>query len=179
MPMDITEIARYELIKNIAIMSEVKVYVELGTRRFNQINKIVPYVERAIGIDILLNDSWKENMDERVEFYQMATDKYIEGLGLKIPWIDMLFIDADHSYVQSYEDFINYHPHVKPNGLILLHDSYPPDQAYINPSYCGEVYKTAWRIRTEWSKEFEICTIPGSFGVSVIRKADKQLMWRE
>ena len=178
MSLEFTEIARYELIKNIAIMTETNTYVELGTRGFEQINRIVSYVERAIGVDLILRDRWKENMDDRVEFYQMATDKYIEGLGFKIPWIDMLFIDADHSYVQSYTDFINFHPHVKPNGIIILHDSYPPEQKYISSSYCGEVYKTAWRIRTEWKEEFEICTIPGSFGVSVIRKADKQLIWK-
>jgi len=178
MALEFTEIARYELIKNIAIMTETNTYVELGTRGFEQINRIVPYVKRAIGVDKVLNDSWKEKMDSRIEFYLMSTDEYIEGMGMKIPWIDTLFIDADHSHEQSYKDFVNYHPHVVPNGIILLHDSYPPEQKYISPSYCGGVYQTAWKIRTEWKEEFEICTIPGSFGVSVIRKANKQLMWK-
>jgi len=177
--MKLTEIARYDLIKNLAIMTEAKIYVELGTRGFAQINRIAPYVDRAIGIDIELRDNWKEKMDKRVEFYQMSTDKYIEGIGLRIPWIDMLFIDANHSYEQSYKDFLNYQSHVKPNGIIVLHDSYPPGSKYCVPQYCGDVWKTAWKIRTEWKTEFEIVTIPGSFGVSVIRKADKQLMWEK
>ena len=37
MSMEITEIARYDLIKNAVVMSGTKVYVELGTRDFTQI----------------------------------------------------------------------------------------------------------------------------------------------
>ena len=169
-----TEIARYELIKNIVIMSETKLYVELGAKAFAQINRIAPYVHRAIGVDKL--DKWSHLKDPKVEFYHMSTDEFY---GEWKEEIDTLFIDANHSYEAVMADFENFFGLVKPNGLIILHDSYPPEEKYRADGWCGGVWKVAWKIRTEWNDHCEIVTIPGSFGVSIIRKADKQLMWGE
>jgi hypothetical protein len=176
------EEARYELIKNAVIMSGTKVYVELGTRRFEQINRIAPYVDRAIGVDIL--DKWKHLKNSGIEFYHMSTDEFRFVWSDKdnvdnITLIDALFIDANHSYKQSLQDFENFSPFVKLNGLIFLHDSYPPEEKYLDDKWCGGVWKTAKMIRWAYRKKFEIVTIPGNFGVSIIRKASKQLLWRD
>ncbi len=177
------EEARYELIKSAVIMSGTKVYVELGTRRFEQINRIAPYVDRAIGVDIL--DKWKHLKNPDVEFYHMSTNKFHECLiwweNHGTPVIDSLFIDADHSFSQSTEDFEHFFPFVKDNGLIFLHDTYPSEEKYLTESTCGGVWKLAKSIRFSgiYSNRFEIVTVPGSFGVSIIRKASKHLSWRD
>ena len=38
--------------------------------------------------------------------------------------LDALFIDGDHTYEGAKDDFENYSPHVRPGGLVLLHDIY-------------------------------------------------------
>jgi len=179
MTLDKTEEARYELIKNAVIMSGTKVYVELGTRRFEQINRIAPHVERAIGVDIL--DKWNHLANKDIEIYNLSTNGFfmVWKTHFHTPLIDSLFIDACHTFEQSMKDFKNFSPFVKDNGLIFLHDSCPPEEKYLNDSWCGGVWKVAEWIRNECNDCFEIVTIPGSFGVSIIRKASKQLLWRD
>ena len=41
--------------------------------------------------------------------------------------IDMVFIDADHSYDAVKQDWDDWSPRVVPGGVIALHDSYPVD----------------------------------------------------
>jgi predicted O-methyltransferase YrrM len=36
--------------------------------------------------------------------------------------LDLLFIDADHSYEGCREDVISWLPHLKPNGVLVMHD---------------------------------------------------------
>ena len=42
--------------------------------------------------------------------------------------LDVLFIDGDHSFEGVKQDFVNYSPFVRPDGLIVFHDiaSHPP-----------------------------------------------------
>ncbi len=37
--------------------------------------------------------------------------------------ISFLFVDGDHSYRGCKRDFLNWHPHVKPGGIIAFHDA--------------------------------------------------------
>lgn len=50
---------------------------------------------------------------------------YIKGDSHEVPWdksIDLLFIDANHSYEGCKGDIDKYAPHVKAGGSILFHD---------------------------------------------------------
>jgi len=67
---------------------------------------------------------------------------------------------------------------VNPNGLILLHDTYPPEEKYFSPKKCHDTYKTAEFIRRNYYKDYEIVTLPVYLGISIIRKGDRQLMWK-
>ncbi|RLD66323.1 MAG: hypothetical protein DRI84_05050 [Bacteroidetes bacterium] len=170
-----------QIMCNIARAINAQVYVELGLRRFNTINLLVDVVPRCIGIDVL--DKWyKQGLcDKRVEFYNMTTDEFYKyyNENINVP-IDLLFIDAKHTYAQSYKDFLNYKNLVSDNGIILLHDSFPPTCKYSNSDgdMCGEVWKTAIKIKESHSKECELCTIPGGFGLSIIRmNHGRQVSW--
>jgi len=37
--------------------------------------------------------------------------------------ISFLFVDGDHSYRGCKRDFLNWHPHVKPGGMMAFHDA--------------------------------------------------------
>jgi hypothetical protein len=69
-------------------------------------------------------------------------------------------------------------PLVNENGIILLHDTYPPTEEYTSSSYCYDTYKTAEYIRKNM-KEVEIVTIPLFFGLSIVRNLNRQLLWKK
>jgi hypothetical protein len=161
--------ARAEFILNICKLTATNVYVELGTRRFTNINIIAPYIDTVVGVD-MLNKWYNQKLAHKtIKFYHMSTDEFLPICKEKYPKIDVLFIDADHSHKQSYIDFCNYKDLVKDQGIILLHDTFPPAKKYFSTGYCNDVWKTAKKIKEEHSDECEICTIPGGFGIGVIR----------
>lgn len=177
--MELVEKARRELIKNIIIMNKVSIYVELGVGQCEQINMIVPYVNTAIGIDI--NDRYKYRINDNATFLNISTNNFYRWWKKRkgIESIDLLFIDADHSYTQSYIDFLNYRTLVKYDGLILFHDSYPSCKENTESKESGEVWRTIWDIRKKHPVDFEVVTIPGECGLSIVRKANRQLKWIE
>ena len=91
----------YEIIEPLAKLLKPSVYVELGIFKFETIMKILPFVDRAIGVDI--KDLTIPN--KNIEFYCMTTNEFYEQNKNKLI-IDFLFIDADHSYEQTLKDFI-------------------------------------------------------------------------
>lgn len=155
-----------------------KVYMELGTKKcyiFNDVSRLVP---TAIGIDC---GGFPPNVNRKNTYlYSMTTDDAFKVIQTTIsPEVDLLFIDACHEKNQVLKDFDNYSQFVKEGtGLILLHDTHPISKELIDPGYCHNAYEAAWEIRTndKYKKQFEIVTLPGPwFGLSIIRKATKQL----
>lgn len=57
--------------------------------------------------------------------------------------IDFLYIDAYHSHEQSLADFEHFWPYVVPNGLVLMHDTFPLSPMHEDLKYSGTVWKTA------------------------------------
>lgn len=85
--------------------------------------------------------------------------------------IDLLYIDADYSYDQSISDFHRFSEWVVPNGLILMHDTFPLSETHEDLRYSGMVWKTVREIKRRHRDDFEVSTIPYLSGISIIRKA--------
>ena len=146
-----------------------KTYVELGVQDCHTFNRVVAQgiVERAVAVDIRLNGVKRR---KGVECFQMTTDEF------SAEWegqIDLLFIDADHSYQQVKKDFFNLQQWVPIyTGIILLHDTYPLPELEIQ-SRCGDAWKLAFEIRKCYPN-FEIVTLPGpTCGLSIVRPVTK------
>jgi len=163
------------LIEHFASILRPDAYLELGIYKAETISKVSKFAKQAIGVDII-----KPQDINGFTFYHMSTDTFfckIELGEIIIPTLDMVFIDACHSHEQSLKDFNNVFKYVSEGGLIFLHDTYPKDEALTNQGYCGDVYRTAWKIRMKKKTRCEIVTIPASPGMSIVRKSSKQLLW--
>lgn len=73
--------------------------------------------------------------------------------------LSFTFIDGAHNYEQAKKDFWNAEKLTVPNGHILMHDTYPPNEAYVDPQCCGDVYK--FRQEIEQDKRFDVFTFAG------------------
>ena len=92
----------------------------------------------------------------------------------------MIFIDGLHEKSQVYKDFINSKDRIIEDGLIVLHDTYPMDDAMIQPWFCHDAWEAAQKIKKEFRDEFEMITLPFNPGISIMKKMryDKQLTWK-
>jgi hypothetical protein len=152
-------------------------YLELGIRKGPCFNVVAPLSKEAYGVDI--NNCYKFiKVNKNLVWYHGATTDFLKSHD-KNKKFDLVFIDADHRHESSLNDFKLVLPLVNDNGLILLHDTYPTRKELTTTSYCGDSYKTADYIRKNYSDVCEICTLPFYYGVSVVRKLDRQLMWKQ
>lgn len=178
MPFDKNE--HINIIKPIAVglqkAKALKRYLELGYQRGACFNVIAPLAEEAYAVDILDNYKYIKN-NKNLTYYHRTTTAFLKNHD-KNKKFDLVFIDADHKHESSLSDFKLVLPLVNDNGLILLHDTYPTCEEQLSSSYCSDTYKTAEHIRKAFSDECEIVTLPFYLGVSVIRKLNRQLLWR-
>jgi predicted O-methyltransferase YrrM len=167
-----------DFIPRLANIIRPKVYCELGLYQCVVFNKIIPYSEKLIGVDVNPDAGKYMHKSNKTIFINMSTSDYAKELHARPIGIDMLYIDADHSKVAVLNDFQNYFPFVKPHGLIIMHDGHPKDELSMIPGYCGD----GWAAIEELSKnakEYEMVTIPVHPGLTICRKRKFQLAWQE
>lgn len=177
------------LIVELARLFKPKVYVELGIATGYVFNAVMPYVQNyAFGCDIDLS-KFKGlrafHIDEKSsQVFETSTQNAAKFWPRNLT-IDLLYIDADHSYEAVTQDFLTWSKFVTPGtGLILLHDTYPCGPKYLKPGYCNDAWKVAdliWGVESEDDFDYEIVTLPGPrAGLSIIRKRGKyHLHWME
>lgn len=175
------EIAYYNLLFSVAMAAAPANIVELGTgpgisslafiRVMQYYNKFRTQkgVLHSCDLDPKMQEPLKRYGDI-VKLHLMSTDQLAEKWAEKKEVIDFLYIDADHSFEQSLKDFNNFSPYVKPNGLILMHDTFPLNEEYEQLHLSGTVFKTAQYIKHHYAEDFEIVTVPYLCGVSIVRK---------
>ena len=163
-------------ILHIASILRPACYVELGLYQCELFNKMIPYCGKLYGVDIVESVSTYMKKSTKASFHCNSTQEFAKLAKSKNLQIDMLFIDADHSYESVKKDFESFFPLVKDNGIILMHDGYPKDAAHTDRGYCGDGYKAI----AELAKNqigFEMMTIPIHPGLTIVRKRESHLPW--
>lgn len=167
-----------DFIVQLASIVRPKVYVELGIFHCTLFNRVIPFAEQLIGVDINANAGTYMNVLPKTQFFHSTTEAFAKQLKDNPLQIDMLFIDADHSKEAVLQDFHDYFPFVAQQGLILLHDSHPGDERMLHPSLCGTAHEAIEQLSKE-RENYEMMTIPVSPGLTICRKRTTQLSWHE
>lgn len=109
---------------------------------------------------------------ERAVLFRGPSDDLFKVVESKIA---LAFIDGDHNYAQARKDFDNLVPFMVDNGYILLHDTYPPTEDYVDENRCGTVYRLRQEI--EQDNRFDCITLPVGtamgVGITIVRKKAK------
>jgi hypothetical protein len=92
----------------------------------------------------------------------------------------VVLIDGDHSYATAKMEFDFFFEKLVPGGMILLHDTMPPHEAFLTDTACGDVYK----LRQELEKrtgEMDCMTFPYTAGYNgltlVLKKEPVRNYW--
>lgn len=107
--------------------------------------------------------------------YCGTSDNFFKDLSF--PSIGLAFIDGEHKYEYVKRDFDNIFKLLVPNGVIFLHDTYPPEESLVLNSYCEDSYK----IRQELEKRTDVDiftftkTVGVGVGITMCRKKPEQL----
>ena len=153
-----------ELVKQI----NCKTYLELGIYDGITLSLVQPFVPRIISVDTKDVRKWRIG-----EFHLETTDSFFEHFDEKV---DVIFIDADHSFESVKKDFINSIRLLNEFGMIILHDTDPISEMYLDPGYCGDSYKMDKWLRENYT-DLDVMTLPlTQAGLTIIkRKNDKRI----
>ena len=168
-----------DFIVHLASLICPRVYVELGIYRCALFNRIVPFAEQLIGVDISADAGNYMQQSSKTRFFKGTTQEFAQKVVANPLQIDLLFIDADHSKTAVLQDFKDFFPFVAPHGLILLHDTHPGNEQMIQPEWCGTAYLAVEELLKEAGSSYELMTIPISPGLTICRKRQAQLSWQE
>jgi Glycosyltransferases involved in cell wall biogenesis len=167
-----------DFIVHLVSLIRPKVYVELGLYQCTLFNRIIPFAEQLIGVDITPEAGNYMQSLAKTRFVNATTQEFARELEINPIKIDILFIDADHSKEAVLQDFQTFFPYVAQHGLILLHDTHPQDEEMMQPSWSGTACQ-AVEILARDTREYELMTIPVSPGLTICRKRQVQLAWQE
>ena len=164
-----------EIVRGMSTVSPVR-YLELGIGNGQTFRAVAPLCDEAWAVDrsgVKLSNAMKA---DNVLRFSMTTDDFFEGQVDKA--FDVIFIDALHEKEQVLKDFDNSFKAVKDNGLILMHDGFPPNKAGMGKNRSWNTWEAISRIRHgSTNGAYECTTLPFGHGVTIIRKAAKQLPW--
>jgi len=113
--------------------------------------------------------------NKRNVIYIGSSDSFFKDL-TPLPQIAVAFIDGGHLYEQVKKDFWNVFPLIEETGGILIHDTYPPDEDYLDPNACGTGYKL--RQELEADPQLDIFTFIRSamdVGLTLVRRKPENL----
>lgn len=111
---------------------------------------------------------------KRAIYYAGPSDDFFKKI--PISPIAFAFIDGDHRYEQAARDFWQTWDLLVPEGVIAMHDTYPPDETWIDENHCGDVYKL--RQELESTPDIDCLTVGKGcvigVGVTFVKKRRKE-----
>ncbi len=156
-----------DFIAIIASIIKPKIYVELGLYQGETFSKVLPSINKGFGVDMKKNPYLEKiQQSDKIKIIYSTTDEFFESFHEKI---DLAFIDADHCYTSALNDFEHTLALLNDDGIILMHDTDPISNFYIDPGYCGDSYKLVPLL--EKRSDINIITLPlTEAGLSIIMK---------
>ena len=133
-----------DLIVQLVKSVNCQTYLELGIYDGSTLSRVGQFVPRVIGVDI---------KDLRInknvgEFHLSTTQDFLQNFN---EMVDVIFIDE--------------------LGVIILHDTDPISEKYLDKGYCGDSYLMIDWLKTE-HPEMDVVTLPISeAGLTIIKRS--------
>lgn len=154
-----------DMIVQIVKSVNCKNYLELGVYDGSTLEKVSNVVPRVIGVDIV---DYRKNKSIG-EFYETTTQNFLNNFN---EVVDVIFIDADHSFEAVKLDFKNSLKNLNEFGIIILHDTDPISERYVESDRCGDSYKIIDWVKSEYP-EMDVFTFPISeAGLTVVNRSN-------
>jgi SAM-dependent methyltransferase len=124
------EIETTDFLVNLISLVSARRILEIGTHLGYTALKILASNDKVLVTTVDFGEKYKpfikhlpKNIKNRVTFIHLSAGDYYSKIKNNI--FDVAFIDADHTYLAAFRDFIHILPHIG-NGVIVFHDSLNP-----------------------------------------------------
>ncbi|NAS29819.1 class I SAM-dependent methyltransferase [Flavobacteriaceae bacterium R38] len=187
---------RIELIQKLIDKKKYKKYLEIGTYKgtsFFPIRckyKVAVDPKFNIPLKRKLKWIWKNPYNALNSYFEETSDSFFDNRQsyLKnLKQLDIVFIDGLHTFKASLYDALNSLNYVQEDGIIVMHDCYPPtetagvpaesleDAAKMNlkdwtGEWCGDVWKTIVYLKEKYPDDLEVYVIDTDYGLGVLKK---------
>lgn len=189
---------RATLINAIISKTTGKSYLEIGCYRGKTFYKI--QAAKKIGVDPNFHREfyiqWIKSVIKspktlkNIKFYRQTSDDFFfrrKSELKKMGGMDIIFIDGLHTFRASLNDLLNALQYLNDDGVIVLHDCFPPNAAAATPSdyfptpeeaksipgwtgaWCGDVWKTMVYTKMEFSKELDVWVLNTDNGLGIVK----------
>jgi hypothetical protein len=158
-----------DFVKLIAHEMKPAIYVELGIGDATTLNAVAGHCGASYAVDIA--PGVMQYQKDNIKSFCMTTDSFHEEWDKNIRTeIDLIFVDACHKSDYVFRDVINFYPWLKKDtGIMILHDTWPPNLTYAGPEHCDDAYKATSRL-SGILPDCELMTIPLEVGLTLIRR---------
>lgn len=191
---------RIQIIQDLIDQRNFKNYLEIGVFKgecFFAINgpKLKIAVDPGFGFGKRVRLLHKlKNFGSDILFYDDYSDDFFaNNKELLKKGIDIALVDGLHTFEQSYRDVMNIIPYLNDNGIIIMHDCFPPHESASvralswaeardknlpgwTGEWCGDVWKAIVKLRNE-EVDLTAFVINTDYGLGVVqkKKADYKL----
>lgn len=144
-------------------------YLEVGCADGGLVYRLLdkcPSLGRAVGVDIAKHN---RNNAPKATFFHLPSDDFFDQ---NKHTFDVVLVDGDHSAVQAFTDANNALSALSPNGLVLMHDTWPPDAEHTRTGACGDAWKAAELLHDY--ENLHVFTFPVTFGLTLVRKVEER-----
>lgn len=186
---------RITLIQRIIQEASFNTYLEIGTQSgksllpLNCKYKIAVDPDFRIPFEKKLKWLFKNPSNFRNKYYEETSDDFFskrKSVLKKKSGIDVVLIDGLHLFEASLKDVLNAIEYLNNEGIIIMHDCYPPTIAAATPAYskedalkmempgwtgewCGDVWKTIIYLRRKYVDLLDVYIIDTDYGLGIIR----------
>ena len=191
---------RIELIQEIFKKTPFKNYLEIGC--YSGVSFLPIKAKNKIAVDPSFKIAFKYKLkwllkeprnfnnkyfEETSELFFSKRKAFLERIGA----LDVILIDGLHTFQNSLNDVLNSLEYLNNNGIIILHDCFPPHKAAALPTktypsieeqesvegwtddWCGDVWKTIVYLRKNLGELLNICVLNTDYGLGLIRPKSK------
>ncbi|MFZ2445253.1 MAG: class I SAM-dependent methyltransferase [Syntrophobacteraceae bacterium] len=122
-----------------------------------------------------VNDHFKQfGVEDVVTHYKLTAERFFESYSsLRLPKVDVAFIDGNHSYEHVKDDFLHALEHTRKNSYIFLHDT----NIYIREIIRHSGVKRWMGVLKKEVEFFEVINFPFSSGMALVRVLRDEI-WR-
>ncbi len=186
---------RTELIQQIFEVSNFNRYLEIGVQQ--GLNFLPIKASKKVAVDpyfhipLRRKVKWlyKNPKNLSNQYYEEESDIFFSKRAeylKRIKKFDVVFIDGLHTFRASLNDALNSLRHLNANGIIVMHDCYPPTEAAALPTenvptqgdlvgvegfdgtWCGDVWKTIVYLKKTMDLTLEIQVLNTDLGLGIL-----------